>query len=118
MQSAYIRDERKYDKWGAQGKLLVIQEALLHIGITLPPERLEQIANIAFPRTFSCRQRESTPEENIPYEQITAYYTYVKELFEMHDVDETKLESLVLEETAEKFCLREDQIEAYVYPAE
>jgi hypothetical protein len=95
LQSHYLQDEERYDKWGAQGKVLLVQE-VLHIdsGVALEP-----LINAAFPRTFSC-QRNNQPLSSDP---IHEYHTWVKNQLRGY-LESTAAEIVALEETAEKFC--------------
>ncbi len=54
VRSLYLRNEQKYDRWGAQGKVLAAMEVFRLEGIVMGREKLEKYVNLAFPRTFSC----------------------------------------------------------------
>jgi len=95
LQSRYLQNEARYDKWGAQGKLLLVQD-VLHTDSSIA---LEPLINAAFPRTFSC-QRNMQP---LSHELVQEYYAWAKDLLGEY-LDPVKTERIAMEETAEKFC--------------
>ena len=105
VRSHYLRDELKYDRWGAQGKLLVTVEVFRREGVVMDGEKLLRFVNLAFPRTFSC-QRKPVEGEALPSrETLHACRNNLLKLFDYYDLPADRVSRLVMEETAERFCL-------------
>jgi hypothetical protein len=102
LQSRYLQNEERYDKWGAQGKFLLVQE-VLHTGNSIA---LESLINAAFPRTFSC-QRNNQP---LSSDLVQDYYAWTKDVLDEF-LDPTKVELTAMEETADKFCAQVSDIQ-------
>jgi len=114
IQSCYLRQEQRFDKWGAQGKLLAAREVLLQEQRTIPRSALAGLVNAAFPRTFSCRHRDSEP---LPDQgAIALYFSDVRRALSREELAETDTECLALEETAERFCLSVEIVRALTRP--
>ena len=91
--SRYLNNERKYDAWGAQGKLLVLMEILTEEGFDLKQlsrigVQFHKLVNLVFPRTFfSNHKKEHFPDIS---DEIAEYY---KEVFiETERSEKNKLE--------------------------
>jgi hypothetical protein len=106
LHSRYIQDEDRYDKWGALGKVLLVQE-VLHIdsGIAFEP-----LINAAFPRTFSCQRNRQPLSSDLVHE----YYDWAKDLLDEY-LEPVIAESIAVEETAEKFCSPASDIRNMVF---
>jgi len=118
IRSTYLRNEEKYDKWGAQGKTLVAEEVLSREGVKVFQKRMLQLVNIAFPRTFFClrypRDKASLPRQN----EVNDYFSEVLETLSMQAMNGNIAEVVALEETAEKFCLPVEVIKDYLWRKE
>jgi hypothetical protein len=114
VRSLYLRDEKKYDKWGAQGKLLAALEVFRREGVSMDPEKLEKFVNLAFPRTFSCQRVPDRRDEVPPPEFLELYRKSIHDLFLSQGVPPSKCLSMALEETAERFCLDVDFMRSYL----
>lgn len=58
MLGKYLLNERKYDKYGTQGKLILLQEILSEEGFQLQEGmNYQELINEIFPRTFYCENR-------------------------------------------------------------
>ncbi len=112
--SLYLRDERKYDKWGAQGKTLAALEVLRREGIDMDPEKIQKLVNLAFPRTFSCQRMPGPSEPLPPAHFLEACRASLTELFVNHGLPPARIEKMVLEETAERFCLDVEFLRSYL----
>ena len=105
VRSAYLRDESKYDRWGAQGKILATLEVFRREGVRMEGKRLERYVNIAFPRTFSC-QRTPAPGEALPApDDLRAEHALMAELLHEQGVHPEKAARLAMEEIGERRCL-------------
>lgn len=100
LQSRYLRDERKYDKWGAIGKFLIVHEVLLKYNISGLELKFEDLINAAFPRTFHC----NTTNEQLNMESVRAYHTHIRESLASQEMEPAIAERVALDESAEKFC--------------
>ena len=105
IRSLYLRDELKYDRWGAQGKLLATMEVLRKEGVVMEREKILRLVNMAFPRTFSCQRKPSEGEVLPDRRSLEACLEGVRALFEYHRLPTERIRDLALEETAERFCL-------------
>jgi len=114
VRSLYLRNEKKYDKWGAQGKLLATLEVFRKEGVVMDAEKLQKFVNLAFPRTFSCQRvpggSDSTPSRKL----LNAYLESLNLLFADQGVPPAQIERMALEETAERFCLDAEFLKAYL----
>lgn len=105
IRSAYLRDEMKYDRWGALGKVLATLEVLRAEGIRVDSAKLETLVNAAFPRTFSC-QRVPGPGESLPEKaDLRAEVAAMALLLEEWGIPPPKAEILAVEEIGERHCL-------------
>jgi len=109
----YLHDEQKYDAWGAQGKLLVIEEVLMEEGLAREElsgayTELERFLNMVFPRTFSSTRRVVRTMRLA--KAIRKYYRYVRSLISKQNVDEQRLQCVSVEETAGKFNMPTEQV--------
>jgi hypothetical protein len=115
----YLHDERKYDAWGGQGKLLVLQEILTEEGFNIQQlvrlgVQFQKLVNLVFPRTFFSSQTRVS-SLNIT-EIVLEYYRNVKLELSLQEIDEQKVESLAIEETASKFDISIEQVRIIVKP--
>lgn len=111
----YLRDEVRYDKWGALGKILLIEEALkdeTFAGMKVDQSRYAQLANAIFPRTFSCSTPRIPPSEEI--QEIKSYMHEISYLFQREGMASGVAERLAWEETREKFCIAEENPTAFL----
>jgi len=117
MWGRYLQDERKYDKWGAQGKLLVMQEILAEEGGNVqaklePGAEYQKMTNEVFPRTFYCaRQR---PIGLSLTRAILEYLGRLERELGNWGLSEQAVESTSLEETAERFCIPVERLKNIV----
>ena len=104
MWGRYLFNEGKYDRFGAQGKLMLLQEVIADSGAGLPPGLdAVQAVNLVFPRTFYCeRRRPITPPVE---ETIRKYFGRLEGEFAQQDLPEHVVVEICFSETAEKFCL-------------
>ena len=105
MWSRYLHDEWKYDKFGAQGKFILLQEIFSEEGLSPQPgTNYQKIINRVFPRTFYCEHlREiSAPLANT----VLRYVRRLDEQFTNQGLPRHVVEHICLSETAEKFCLQ------------
>ena len=104
----YLQDVSKYDKWGALGKILLIEEVLREEGPTSTkgpedPGEYEVLANELFPRTFYCERPVSArPGLGV---LVKKYFSDMKARLLEGGVDRSRVRAVALEETAEHFCL-------------
>jgi hypothetical protein len=109
MWSKYIVNEWKYDKYGAQGKLFLLQEVLSEQGSSLQTGLDYQKAiNQIFPRTFYCER--STKADPRLANTILKYFRKLELEFKEQELNEDIIESICIEETAEKFCIPVDTV--------
>jgi hypothetical protein len=105
IQGAYLRDEQKYDRWGALGKLLATIEVLNAAGVPTEGVNLEKVVNAAFPRTFSCGKvpvsQEPLPEREVLRQEVAS----MARLFGDWGIAPAKAKSLAIEEVGERRCL-------------
>ena len=105
VRSGYLRDEDRYDRWGALGKVLATLEVFRREGVEMDPKKLEAYVNAAFPRTFSCQR---TPGAGVilpSREEVRAEHASMVELLSSWGVPEAKVGSLALDEIGERRCL-------------
>ena len=104
----YLQNEWKYDKYGAIGKILLIEEVLNENGSFQRLERgspaaYQSFINEIFPRTFYCeRPRTLRPALT---GMVSNYFDGLTMELKAGGVNEDVLHSVALEETAEHFCL-------------
>lgn len=109
MWGKYIRDEWKYDKFGAQGKFMLLGEILLENGITLQPAMQHQkLINRVFPRTFYCLHERAITGPLAG--TVMKYYRLLEREFGEQALSASVVERICLSETAEKFCLHEEAV--------
>lgn len=77
----YLHNERKYDAWGAQGKLLVLREILSEEGFDIQQlasigVKFQKLVNLVFPRTFFSRHKAERLTDIS--QNVVDYYTEVK----------------------------------------
>ena len=114
VRSLYLRDEQRFDRWGALGKVLATLEAFRLEGVRLDPGKLHAYVNLAFPRTFSC-QRTPAPGEHLPSrEVIRAERDSLVELLTESGVPGERVGSVALEELGERRCLDPGFIREYL----
>ena len=113
----YLHNERKYDRWGAQGKLLVLSEILSEEGFDIQQLfsisiQFQKLVNLVFPRTFFSHHK----AERITgiAQDVIDYYREVKLQLSLQGMEETVLESVAVEETASKFDMSEEEIGKFV----
>ncbi len=109
--SKYIRNETKFDKWGALGKLLLVEEVLAEESAG-PVGGHDRIANSIFPRTFYCERRRAVdpPLANA----LRRYFSRLMTELSEGGLSDDTLASTAAEETAEKFCLPVDVVRVIV----
>jgi hypothetical protein len=104
MYGKYLRNEWKYDKFGAQGKLILLLEVLYEDGIDLAAGNdCQKLINEVFPRTFYCEQKREIdpPLKNT----ILKYFKKLEREFTEQGLPENVVQYICVFETAEKFCL-------------
>jgi hypothetical protein len=113
IQSTYLRNELRYDKWGAQGKLLVAEEVLAREGMVATHRRVQNLVKIAFPRTFSCQHARTAAEHLPDRKEVILYFKEIRTMFNLQGMNAHLVELLALEETAERFCITVDVVSEY-----
>lgn len=113
----YLHDERRFDKWGGQGKILAIVEVMREEGIDTESNSLagidyQEIANGLFPRTFYCEQPRSINRSN--EKAIARYFENLEETLSESGLTGIALDSTCAEETAEKFCISTEDVRAII----
>lgn len=105
MWGKYLHNEWKYDKFGAQGKLVLLQEILLEKGFNLQPGiDYQKMINEIFPRTFYCL---NPREVNPPLANtILKYFRKLEREFTEQGLPEAVVRYICVLEAAEKFCLQ------------
>jgi hypothetical protein len=111
MQGEYLRFERKYDKWGAMGKVLVVQELIRGGSIaSMSYDEIRRYIYAAFPREFPCTKKKREPDDK----SIIDYYSSIKDALVQQEMEEQKVQSVAVEETAESFCIETERIRRLV----
>ncbi len=105
VRSVYLRDEEKFDRWGALGKVLATLEVFRREGMVMDAKKLETYVNVAFPRTFSCQRTPGAGENLPPREEIRAEHASMVELLRAWGVPPEKVGLLALDEIGERRCL-------------
>ena len=109
----YLRDERKYDAWGSQGKLLAMQETLQDNDIDVlqlarQGAEFQRLVNLVFPRTFIPQS------PKIIFSAIAAsmisYAQEVRSQFSTLEASPSRVEALVMEEVASRYNLQVDDV--------
>jgi hypothetical protein len=104
MWGRYLRNEWRYDKFGAQGKLILLQEALTEAGIDPGPGfDHRRVVNTVFPRTFACERDRAIDAATSA--AIVRYADRLQAEFAACDLPSHLARSLSLSEAGEKFCL-------------
>jgi hypothetical protein len=110
----YYRDEGKYESWGAQGKLLAVQEALEDADVSLRDRTpwhidMECIVNEIFPRTFLfCKRVSVSPVLSLAVRKYSAKLS--RELSDFL-ADAVKRYRVICEEAAARFSLPAEQVD-------
>jgi hypothetical protein len=105
IQGVYLRDEQKYDRWGALGKVLATLEVLRAAGVGAGSVNLEKVVNAAFPRTFSCQRVPGSDETLPPPELLRREVASMAGLLRDWGIAPLRAESLAIEEVGERRCL-------------
>jgi hypothetical protein len=105
IRSAYLRDEEKYDRWGALGKVLVTIEVLREAGVAADCVKLEKVVNAAFPRTFSCQRVPGRGEPLPQREELCREIASMARLMVEWGITSARAEFLATEEVGERRCL-------------
>ncbi|HYQ85603.1 MAG TPA: hypothetical protein VES59_00025 [Bacteroidota bacterium] len=110
----YFREETRYESWGAQGKLLALQEALVDAGVSprdLTPWHIdmERIVDYIFPRTFLLYKRALV--SGSLSRSVRMHSAKLSRDLSDYLVDAAKRYRVVCEEASAKFSLPVDQIE-------
>jgi hypothetical protein len=104
MWGRYLRDEWRYDKFGAQGKLMLLQETLGEAGIEPGPGfDHRRVVNSVFPRTFACERPRRI--ERAKAAAVLRYADRLQAEFAACDLPPRLARELSLAEAGEKFCL-------------
>jgi hypothetical protein len=114
IRGSYLRNELRYDKWGAQGKLLVAKEVLAGEGVHLSFPQLRWLVNSAFPRTFACCRPAPADPAPVDCRSVASYFMTMRSMFFAHGMGPRKSEGSAIEETAEKFCLSPGQVTSWL----
>jgi len=110
----YFREEARYESWGAQGKLLAVQEALADADVSprdLTPWHIdiERIVDYIFPRTFLLYNRALVPVSLS--RSVRMYSAKLNRNLSDYLPDAAKRHRVVCEEAAARFSLPVEQIE-------
>ena len=95
--SRYLQNETRYDRWGAQGKLIVALEVFREEGIAVASGAMERIVNSVFPRTFLPAGKTTINPFLLP--SVVTYYREKRSEFNRHAIDPRS----AIEETATRF---------------
>ncbi len=119
IRSRYLRDERRYDAWGAQGKVLAIYETLQAEGYDLSQMTdkgvaIQRLANLVFPRCFDTDQLQHLPPSI--RESIVAYYHELRCSLTAQQLLDDQADFTALRETAARFGLSISQVEEILSP--
>ncbi|HUN65056.1 MAG TPA: hypothetical protein VMW43_03075 [Bacteroidota bacterium] len=105
LRNEYLWHRDRYDRWGEQGKILLVQRLLDSRGLKFSFSQIRWLVNDAFPRTFAC----TVPEPPEPHadlsRRVAARFASLTTLFFAHGMSPRRSEHAALEETAELFCL-------------
>jgi hypothetical protein len=106
LRSRYLQNELRYDKYGALGKILLLEEILRGQGLRMKEISPYCLINHAFPRTFYCQK----PRTNLNVESVKKEYQEISESMLMQEIDQPTVEKISLDEVAERFCASPNQI--------
>lgn len=95
--SRYLQNEAHYDRWGAQGKLIVALEVFRDEGISVGAGIMEKLVNSVFPRTFLPVRKTTINSSLLP--SVVRYYREKTFEFSRHSIDP----GTAIEETATRF---------------
>jgi len=102
--SRYLQNETRYDRWGAQGKIIVALEVFHEEGLSVRNGFLEKLVNSVFPRTFLPVPKTSINPMLIP--RLVNYYWEKRS-----DLHEQSMDpGIAIEETATRFQLTSDTV--------
>ena len=110
----YFREETRYESWGAQGKLLAVQEALADADVSprdLTPWHIdmERIVDYIFPRTFLLHNRALLSVSLT--RSVRMHSARLNRDLSDYLVDASKRYRIVCEEAAARFFIPVDQVE-------
>lgn len=114
---SYLRDEHRYDAWGALGKILVVRETLAREGfpvadLTQCGAELQRLVNLVFPRTFVMeRDLPLTPGTT---SRIREYYQDTQNSLVQQGMDVPVVDRSALDETAAKFSCRPADVQKHL----
>ncbi len=112
LQGSYLRDEARYDKWGALGKVLLVQDIFQNNHIRPVSGRsLERLINSAFPRTFQSFSRSQT---GLQRSAIRNYFLKIQSLLLNEGMTTEKAAIVAREETAEKFRTSAEKVQKFL----
>lgn len=114
VRSLYLRYERKYDRWGAQGKILAAMEVFRDEGVEMDEEQLLAFVNEAFPRTFVRGRQRAEAGGLPPRALLRSTREDIRELLARHGLRDDRLDRTALEETAERFGLDPEFLKGYL----
>ncbi len=80
----YLRDDRRYDRWGTLGKMMVVREVLDEERLTFTWGETEALVNRVFPRTFIPEPSPAVASGQVPL--VTAYFEERLFEFRMHNL--------------------------------
>lgn len=109
MWSKYLANDWKYDKFGAQGKVMLFQEVISEAGMTLQIGKdFQQMINEIFPRTFYCLHPRviHTPLAKT----ILKYFRTLEHEFSQQGLPDNVTQHICETETSEKFCLKQSTV--------
>ncbi len=95
--SRYLQNEGRYDRWGAQGKLIVALEVFHEEGLNVRNGFLERLVNSVFPRTFLPDLGTTINPVLVP--RLESYYREKSVEFWSQEIEP----GLTVEETAIRF---------------
>jgi hypothetical protein len=95
--SRYLQNEARYDRWGAQGKLIVATEVFREEGLSVGTGILEKLVNSIFPRTFLPFPKTTIHPVLLP--SVVRYYREKSFEFSREAIDP----GIAIEETATRF---------------
>ncbi len=80
----YLRDDRRYDRWGTLGKMMVVREILDEEQLAMSWDQIELVVNLVFPRTFIPPPKPSVSSELIP--SVATYFEERLFEFRIHNL--------------------------------
>ncbi len=113
LQGEYLRDQQRYDRWGALGMVLLVEDFRRRNEPTALPKGLgvESLINHAFPGTF--QQHEASPR-NVNRDSVLACYSELMLNFMAEGMDAMAASGHAAAETASRFSVSAELVNSYL----